>query len=366
MRTVDVSAFVSLGYMKYIVFIVFLLYSNAYAQRKVDVLLVGASHNYGKYPKQDLTGIHRKIKQFQPNAFFGEFLSREDERKVMDYWCKEDNNKRLEILRKNRFVASDQLPGTIDSLKRLVQLQPDNFQLKVDLAHAYYLNQDVSNAHFQYWKVYEHLTLHPNTELQDYVNNILSPDLDRSGRSMKRLETSEYAMVAFPVMKEIGIQDLYPMDCQDYDLNWSASALAFHTKFELFKKDSAAAYWDFLKAVLDKRDLGFGKYFDMEKNSSRVTEWLNTDEVSAILASGDFYFSDLYDVEGFPKEEMLSQIHWWLRRNQVMCENVVNRARHLKAKRVVVIVGANHRKYMQDIFKEMPGVNVKNIAEISN
>jgi len=60
---------------------------------------------------------------------------------------------------------------------------------------------------------------------------------------------------------------------------------------------------------------------------------------------------------------MLSQIHWWMMRNQGMCDNVVKQAGALGLKRVVVIVGANHRKFIQDIFKRMPNVTVKNINE---
>jgi pheromone shutdown protein TraB len=50
-------------------------------------------------------------------------------------------------------------------------------------------------------------------------------------------------------------------------------------------------------------------------------------------------------------------------RNKGMCDNVVNRARVAEAKKVVVIVGASHKKYMQDIFKTMPDVRVRNINE---
>jgi hypothetical protein len=159
------------------------------------------------------------------------------------------------------------------------------------------------------------------------------------------------------------IQELQPMDCQNYDLNWSASALAFYNKFEIFKKDTNASYTDQLSKALIKRDKGFEKYSSVEKNSKNFTEWLNTDEASAILSSGDFYFSDLYEIKNFPKEEMLSQIHWWMMRNKGMCENVISRAKSLKAEKVVVIVGANHRKYMQDIFKTFPDVTVTNINE---
>ena len=52
-------------------------------------------------------------------------------------------------------------------------------------------------------------------------------------------------------------------------------------------------------------------------------------------------------------------------RNKGMCENVVNRAKSLKAEKVVVIVGASHRKYMQDIFNTMPNVRVRNINEFN-
>jgi len=348
--------------MKYIYLIVLFFPIYSYSQ-KLDILLIGVSHNYNNYPKQDFSGIYSKIKDFKPTVFFGEFLSKEDEQNLMDYWCKQDNKKRLETLRKNKNIKSEELPKTIDSLRRLSLLSPHDYQLKANLAHAYYLNQDVSNGHYQYWQVFSHLQKNPNAELEKYVSKLLSPNLDVSGRSMKRLITSEYALIAFPLMVEMKIEKLLPMDCQDYDLNWSAAAVAFYNKFEIFKKDTIALYANKLKVLLDKRDEGFKKYASVEKNSKNVTEWLNTNDAADISASGDFYFAEMYDIKGFPKEEMFSQIHWWLKRNKGMCENVVNRARSLNAKKVIVIVGANHRKYMQEIFERMPNISVKNINQ---
>lgn len=348
--------------MKYFTFFILFITINVYAQ-KVDILIVGVSHNYGNYTQQDLSSIYSKIKKFKPTAFFGEFLSKEDEKNIMDYWCKQENIKRLETLRKNRYITSEELPKVIDNLRKLSLKNPKDYHLKTDLAHAYYLDQDVSNGHYQFWQVFNNLQQSPNIELENYVNKILSPQLDVKGRSMKRLKTSEYALIAFPIMQEMGMQELYPMDCQDFDLNWSASALAFYNKFEPFKKDTLASYANELKGILTKRDKGFEKYASIEKNSKNVTEWLNTDEASTISSSGDFYFPELYNLKSFPKEEMLSQIHWWFMRNKGMCENVVNRARVLGTKKVVVIAGANHRKYMQDIFEKMPNVTVRNINE---
>lgn len=348
--------------MKYFIFFIFFISVNARAQQ-VDIMLIGVSHNYSKYPAQDFSGIYNKIKKFEPNAFFGEFLSKEDERLVMDYWCKQDNIKRLKMLMNNRNIAAALLPKTIDSLKKLSLSKPKDYRLKTDLAHAYYLNQDVANGHYQFWQVFNYLQQTPDAELESYVNKLLSPQLDTTGRSMKRLKTSEYALIAFPMMQETGIHELLPMDCQDYDLNWQASWVAFDTKFNVFKKDTITSFKKELKSSLDKINNGYDKYDSIEKSSKNVTEWLNTDEASAISASGDFYLPEMYSMANFPKDEMLSKIHWWIMRNKGMCDNVVNGARKAGAKRVVVLAGANHRKYMQDIFKTMPNVRVRNINE---
>lgn len=41
-----------------------------------------------------------------------------------------------------------------------------------------------------------------------------------------------------------------------------------------------------------------------------------------------------------------------------MCMNIVSRANEIHAKRVVVMVGANHRKFMQEIFQTIPNIEV--------
>lgn len=312
--------------MKHLLIFILFISINATAQ-DVDILLIGVSHDYSKYPTQDFSSIYNKIRKFQPDAFFGEFLSKEDERLVMDYWCKQQNINRLKKLRSNRVIADQLLPNTIDSLRKLSLLKPGDYRVKADLAHAYYLDQDVANGHYQFWQVFDYLQHKPNPELESYVTKLLSPQLDTTGRSMKRLKASEYALIAFPLMREMGIRELLSMDFQDYDLNWQASWVAFDAKFNLFRNDTTTSIQKQLKTNLSAMSKGFEKYKSIENSSKNVTEWLNTDEASSISASGDFYMPIMYYMTGFPKEEMLSKIHWWLMRNKGMCDNVVNRAR---------------------------------------
>jgi len=183
---------------------------------------------------------------------------------------------------------------------------------------------------------------------------------------MRRLQTSEYALIAFPTMRKLGISELMAMDCQDYDLNWNASWAAFDSRFDKIRKDSTSSLAKQVKPYLEKINFGFKKYDNIEKTSNNVTEWLNTEEASQIAASGDFYLPEMYQLKDFPIEEMTSKIHWWIMRNKGMCDNVVKRAKAKGAKKVVVIAGANHKKYMQDIFAKMPGVKVRNINERLN
>jgi len=349
--------------MKYLFFL-FLFFSIRANAQDIEVLLIGVSHDYSKYPKQDFSSIHQKIRKFKPNAFFGEFLSKEDERLLMNYWCKASNINRLKMLKNNLKIPEERLPHTIDSLKKLSQQQPNDFYVKAKLAHAYYLDQDVANGHYQFWQVHHALQQQPNSELENYVDKLLSPRLDTTGRSMRRLKTSEYAYIAFPMMQELGIKELLSMDSQEYDLNWQASWEAFDPKFVSFRKDLSDSLKQVLKAALSSMENGFNKYNQIEKSSNAVTEWLNTNEASEISASGDFYLPMMYDLKGFPKEEMRSKIHWWMMRNETMCHNVLNRAKLAGAKRVVVISGANHRKYMQNIFETMRHVKVRNINEV--
>jgi hypothetical protein len=89
---------------------------------------------------------------------------------------------------------------------------------------------------YQYWQIYDRLKQAPDSKLQEYVDQLLSPELDTTGRSMRRLKTSEYALIGFPMMQKLGIQELFPMDCQDYDLNWNASWLHLMQNLMSFRK----------------------------------------------------------------------------------------------------------------------------------
>jgi Family of unknown function (DUF5694) len=346
--------------MKKIILFLMLL-SNLSRAQNVEILLIGALHDYSKAAPQDFSKIHQKIRQFKPNAFFGEYRSKEDERLLMNYWCKSFNNERIERLKAKRQIAEKDLPKVIADLKARIIQNPNDWKARIDISHAYFLDQDVANAYFQMWQVYNNKNVPPNPDIFEYSKPIFLPTVDSLHKAIKNYSGSEYDYIAFPMMIELGMKEIYPMDCQVYDLNYSTAVDSFWSKYDIFQKDTIEGYNAAFKKLEKDMYAAQSKRKKLEKLDKYFTEYVNTDESGKVNLTFDYMVPEMYDFKGFPKAEVLSAIHWWNMRNEGMCQNTVERAKKLGVKKIVIIVGANHRLGMQAIFEKMPNVKVWNI-----
>jgi Family of unknown function (DUF5694) len=346
--------------MKNILFL-FIFLTNTLLAQNIEILLVGASHNYGENSTNDFSKIHDKIRKFKPDAFFGEYRSKEDERLLMNYWCKSFNKERIARLKAKRPIAEKDLPKVIADLKAKITQNPNDWKARIDIAHAYFLDQDVANAYFQMWQVYNNKSVPPNADIFNYSKLIFPAEIDSLHKAIKNYSTSEYHYIGFPMMIEMGYKEIYPMDCQVYDMNYQSSVNAFWTQYEEFQKDTIQGYNADFKKLEKAMYADQNKDKKVDETNKFATEYMNTDEAGKIGLTYDYMVPEMYDFKGFPKEAVLSAIHWWNMRNMGMCENTVNRAKALGVKRVVVLVGANHRMGMQAIFEQMPNVKVWNI-----
>ena len=344
-------------------FFILMLFANGLFGQNVEILLIGAMHDYSKAIPQDFSQIHAKIRQFKPDAFFGEYRSKEDERLLMNYWCKSFNNERIERLKSKRMIAEKDLPKAIAALKETIAKNPNDWKARVDIAHAYFLDQDVANAYFQMWQVYNNKNLPPNQAIFEYSRLVMAPTMDSLPKAIKNYGSSEYHFIAFPMMLELGFKEIYPMDCQIYDLNYATAVDTFWTKYDVFQKDTINGYTPEFKKIEKAMYAEQSKRNKLEKTDNHITEYVNTDEAGIINLTYDYMSPSMYDAPGFPKEAVLAAKHWWDMRNQGMCENTINRAKALSKKRVVIVVGANHRLGMQAIFEKMPNVKVLNINQ---
>jgi hypothetical protein len=339
--------------------------------QELQVLMIGASHEYSPTPKQDLSGIHAKIRAFKPDAFFGEWLSSEDEKAIKTYWNKKNVLKRDERLRARKKISEAELPIEIARLEKIVAQNPDDMKARVDLAVVNYLNFDSGNGYHQMWHVAKYLEKNPKeTQLFDYAyKQFLPVKMDTLQEMINNYINDEYDYIAFPMMKELKQKTIYPMDSQRWDNEWSKAWTdadsVFWGKMEEYKKDSTSVIGLKVKELRAKVKQRM-KY--LEEDASKVygethgTEALNGPQMTEWLFRINFYADEYRELPFFPADLYGLMTHWWWHRNNDMCQNTISRSKANGFKKVVIVVGANHAAWMTKIFTEN-GIKVTNIND---
>ena len=337
----------------------------------LEVLMIGASHDYNPKPRQDVSTIHAKIRTFKPDAIFGEWLSPEDEKAMKNYWNKENVMKRLNRLKQRRNIAEENIPAEIARYEKILANNPKDMKNRIDLALAYYQGYDAGNGYFQMWNVAKHLEKNPaDTTVYNYARRMFfSSTVDSLHKAINPYINDEYDYIAHPMMVELGMKKIYPMDSQRWDEQWSeawgTADSVFYAKLNLAKKDSLSPEGkkarELSKQVSARMDYLIAdtiKKYTMEHQ----TEGLNGPEMTEWLFRINFWADEYRQLSFFPADLYGKMFHWWWHRNNDMCQNTIDRARANGLKKVVIVVGANHAAIMTKIFKEK-GVNAINILD---
>jgi hypothetical protein len=348
-------------------------FSFANAQNQpLEILLIGASHNYNK--GQDMTNIHRKVLAFKPEGIFGEWLSPAEEKAAVDYWNKENVQKRTARLQAKRAIAEAKLPSVIADLEKKTAANPKDFKAKVDLAHAYYLAQDAGNGYFQSWLVAQEIKRdsNANKDLVAYFQLTLPPSVSAPYQIIDRYANDEYDLIAFPMMLKLGQSAIFPMDCQQYDPFWSEAWELSDSLANLYgmnvMRDSTTVEALQYKAILAKekalnkaRREGAG----LPYGSNQVTEFLNTPFMDEWLFNQNLFNREFLTLRGYPVDAFQNKLHWWQMRNKSMCDQTIATAKTKGFKRVMMVVGSGHRWGLATLLSQMDGVKVININDFN-
>ncbi|PLK42320.1 DUF5694 domain-containing protein [Emticicia sp. TH156] len=358
----------------FVIFILSFLQTVVFAQtptQNLEVLMIGASHQYNPQPKQNLTGIHTKIRVFKPDAVFGEWLSPEDEKAIKDYWNKKNVLSRIDRLKQKNNIDDKDLTGLLIKYENVLEKNPDNMKNRIDLAVAYYLNHDAGNGYFQMWNVAKHLQKNPkDTAVFNYARlKYFSAAVDSLHEAINPYIDDEYDYVAHPMMVEFGLKKIYPMDSQRWDNEWSEAwgkaDSVFYARLKLLKKDSlsnegkkAIEIDKYIRNRMDYLRNDAIKTFSM----NHITEGLNGPQMTEWLFRINLYSDEYRQLSIFPADLYAWKFHWWWHRNNDMCNNTIERAKVNGFKKVMIVVGANHAAIMTKIFREK-GVKVTNIID---
>lgn len=361
--------------MKKLLFILLLtITQTAFPQtptQDLEVLMIGASHSYDPKTPQDLTGIHAKIRAFKPNAFFGEWLSPEDEKAIKNYWNKEGVMKRYERLKSRRNIPESELSAEIARLEAIIAKNPKDMKSRIDLAIAYYLAFDAGNGYFQMWHVGKYLQKNSkDTVVFNYARKMyFTSAIDSVHKAVANYIDDEYDYIAHPMMLELGFKKIYPMDSQRWDEQWSKAwgdaDSVFNGKLDKYKTDSLSETG---KKVKELREVVKNRMAYLQVDAAKTygknhaTEALNGPQMAEWLFKINFFAEEYRELDFFPADLYGWMTHYWWHRNNDMCNNTINRAKTNGFKRVVIVVGANHTAAMTKNFKEK-GVKVININE---
>ena len=331
------------------------------ADQPLEILLIGASHDYGKTPVEHFDYPLNKAFAFQPDAVFSEDLSPGDYDALTSYWNKDALEKRLAYIRSHAYPDPENSDPFIQQIYRLLREHPNDHQDRMKLARALYLTHDFGNARYQLYKLNQARDAFGREEQQAYRAILGEPD------SLYRSRSSEYHNIFFPLLDKVKQDRILPMDCQQYDLLWQT---AWNSTDSLYRKWEAdlradtsslaarryAAYQNRLTALNNQRQ--------QAAKAGTQTQFMNGPEGDEFLYIANFYGGQhLAGAAGFPEKELADMLHYWQLRNEGMCRNLVSRARLVGAKRIVVGVGSNHRKIMVDILRTMPNVSVFTLNE---
>lgn len=335
------------------------------AQDKIEIVIVASSHDNGS-SKQDFQAIINKLKNFKPDMVFGEYIPAKDYATLArDHWAVEGFQKRYDYVTKLNPKTAKHLDKEIQKERTALNSYPFYHSDRINLAVNYAKNWDRGNADYQIFVIENYMkSKFGKEELAKYVNDLGGSD------SVKKVgfyrPNSEYNKIYFPLIYQLKQDRIYNMDCQTYDKPWGeawgrtdslnkilvAKAKADSTSAEAKTVSAIEAYSQFTPEE--------AKIFNADTYAG-----MNSEKYGVLDESWNFYGgSHFFDYAGFPTEGVKAMIVQWLLRNEGMCKNIVDQAKAKRAKRVVVGVGASHRKWMEEILAKNTEVKIVNFNDL--
>ncbi len=330
------------------------------AGQPLDILLIGTVHNYGSTSVEQFDYPINKALAFRPDAVFGEDLSADDYDALTDYWNKAALEKRVAYIRSHAYPDPKNSAQFIRQTYALLHEQPTLYQDRMKLVRALYFTHDFGNARYQLYQLDQAKHAFSPADYQAYRAILGEPD------SLYRSRSSEYHNIFFPVLTRLQQDRLLPMDNQQYDRQWQAAWDSLSTKLEravAAEADTNSTNYRVWRSFLTWQ-AGFQATDKQAQLAGQLTRANNTDLYSARVDSINFGGDLLLQrLTGFPTAEAAQMRHYWQLRNESMCQNLVNRARAVGARRIVVGGGSAHRKTMIDILRTLPNVRVYTLNE---
>ncbi|WP_162426509.1 DUF5694 domain-containing protein [Pontibacter pudoricolor] len=337
---------------------------NSQAQQ-IEIVIVGSAHGNGG-SDADYRPVIDKLKNYKPDMVFGEYLSSEDQKVAIaaGHLSSKSINKKMDFLQARDTKGAAKKVNTAKAYEALSKFAYHH-KTRMELARSLYLNHDRGNAEYQFYVLEQQMQEKFEKSEQAYFGKLFG-GVDTLRKVGLIRKNSEYQRIFFPLVYELGHDRIYAADCQKYEAAWNEASrkaqAAIKKMNEAAKADSASAAGLAVKArqrytaSANERMKGIDYTSYNFLNSDLYAE---LDEVVNFMGGPRFF-----QEPGYPKAEIQEMLQLWEKRNQGICENIIRQAKEKGATKVIVGVGASHRKGMEEIFAKMPDVILVNYIDL--
>lgn len=338
------------------------------AQKPLEVVIVGTSHYNGE-PASAYRPIIDKLKAYRPDMVFGEYLSAADARQIpAGEAVGVPFQRRLQFMKRRELTTAPLTAKAAATARRQLRKKPQLHHQRIDLARHYAYTYDRGNTEYQLFLLEE--TFKKNLSPTDqayYAQAFGSADSLRKAAKMVRPLT-EYHKIFFPLLQELGQDQIYAMDCQRYSAAWDEASSEAYTQYIAlqagFKQDSTTAQAATFRQIAANKPAYFA-YLEKPVTQEEIYRAMNAPEMGTLSDKLNFFGDEpLYGAPGFPTQAVRAMKAQWELRNQGMCDNIVRQAREQGANRVMVAVGSAHTMVMQRLLKNMPNVRVSTYNDL--
>jgi hypothetical protein len=331
---------------------------NCFAQ--IEILVFGTAHENGA---PDYSKIISKLKKFNPDRVFGETLNNRDFLEMpSSYFENSSLFKTRKKLMQNYGINT--IPSNTDTKIAKAEFallkNPNLHSVRIGLAKNYIINADRGNIEYEFWKF--------KTSIYNYLGPSEIKKFNKEFGSIDSLQAwglfrpvSEYTKIVFPLMHDLKLSKIYAMDCQKYDTEWNKAWEIVDAKINAIKKEAAKdsnsqaalvnkkaeVYFDSLSKVLETSKLGW--YTQMNQSEA----YFEADEAT------NFYGGKkMYSVPGYPTEDVKKMYGFWVKRNEGMAKNIMDRIESKPNQRILVAVGSSHKHILDGILATYPNVKI--------
>lgn len=296
-----------------------------WAQPPLEVTILGTTHSFQKeyQDKQDFQRVQDFIVDLKPDIICIEAIPTTDTLSLQEILP--NNMKRADKMR-TALTEKQLLP--FDPVAYDSEAERKRFQGACRFA-AY----DIWNAYYQWFQVMQN-----------------GDSLNQFAPYMKDLSRSEYGLMVFPAAMELGVDQFYPIDFRAGEEEFLES------NQKVLKKLLFRFKWKPLGTYLKTQ-----KRYKKAEEAGQLMEFINGPEFQVA-------FNNLIDElpRRLPKVEEAQFVKdYWLRRNEIMADRIIETARKEGAQTVLLTVGSAHVGAIKNAL-ENQGHVVRTYGELIN